>query len=183
MSATFPSNWYWLAEDGRVFASARQQIVTVEDEGYMAWRTAASPTPWPRDDDGAQTDTALQEVLAPYGLFVDHPAALAAYAADKRWRVETGGIRVAGTPIATDDRSKTMIMGARIKADADPQYAVGWKTNAGFVTLTSVQIVGISDAVLAHVDACFAAEATVRAGIESGDIQTIAEIDNFAWPR
>jgi len=182
MSATFPINWYWLAEDDRVFASARQRVVTVEDEGYLAWRTDAAPTPWPRDDDGVQTDAALQAVLTPYGIFVSDTAALLAHAAGRRWRVETGGITVSDAPIATDDRSKTMIMGARIKADADPDYSVGWKTDAGFVALTSAQIIDISNAVLAHVDACFAAEAAVRSGIEGGDIQTIAEIDAFAWP-
>lgn len=75
-----------------------------------------------------------------------------------------------------------MIMGARIKADADPDYSVGWKTDAGFVRLTAEQIVGISGAVLAHVDACFAAEADAFAGIGVGAIETIADIDAFAWP-
>jgi len=174
-----PDNWYWTADDGRVYSSAAKCLVEAAEAAYAAWRAAGNAaTPWPRDGAGVQTDAALQEVLTPFGLWVD----LSAYAADKRWRVETGGIVVSGAPIATDDRSKTMLMGARIKADADPQYSVGWKTDAGFVSLTAAQIVGISDAVLAHVDACFAAEATVRAGIETGDIQTIAEIDAFAWP-
>lgn len=116
--------------------------------------------------------------LPPAPLAVD----LYAYAADKRWRIETGGITVGGVPVATDDRSKTMIMGARIKADADPNYTVGWKTEAGFVTLNATQIVAISDAVLAHVDACFDAEAAVLAGIDAGNIATIAAIDAFDWP-
>ncbi|GHE69834.1 hypothetical protein GCM10019059_31940 [Camelimonas fluminis] len=110
-------------------------------------------------------------------------ADLLAYAADKRWRVETGGITVGGVTVATDDRSKTMIMGARIKADADPAYVVGWKgADGGFVELSASQIIAISDAVLAHVDACFAAEAAVSAAIASGDITTTQQIDDWPWP-
>lgn len=105
------------------------------------------------------------------------------YAADKRWRVETGGITVAGVPVATDDRSKTMIMGARIKADVDPEYSVGWKgADGSFVSLAAPQIVAISNAVLAHVDACFAAEAAVATFIAAGDITTSQQVDDWQWP-
>ncbi|MGV2980689.1 DUF4376 domain-containing protein [Camelimonas sp. ID_303_24] len=104
-------------------------------------------------------------------------------AADKRWQIETGGITVGGVPVATDDRSKTMIMGARIKADADPDYSVGWKgADGSFVSLAAPEIIAISDAVLAHVDACFAAEAAVTAAIAGGDITTTQQIDDWPWP-
>ncbi|MFD2677988.1 DUF4376 domain-containing protein [Camelimonas lactis] len=110
-------------------------------------------------------------------------ADLAAYAADKRWQAETGGITVAGVPVATDDRSKTMIMGARIKADADSSYTVGWKgADGSFVSLTAPQIIAISDAVLAHVDACFAAEAAVAAAITDGTVTTTQQVDDWPWP-
>lgn len=174
-----PQNWYWLADDGRVYASEQQVIVGAHDVGYLTFAATRSPTSWPRDDDGEQTDVALQEVLTPYGLWVD----LTGYAADKRWRVETGGITVGGAPVATDDRSKTMIMGARIKADADQDYTVGWKgADGSFVTLTAPQIIAISNAVLAHVDACFAAEADVVAAILDGTITTTQQVDDWPWP-
>ena len=107
---------------------------------------------------------------------------LFAYAASKRWDVENGGISVGGVPIATDDRSKTMIMGARIKADADTGYTVRWKTAAGFVTLAASDIVNISDAVLNHIDASFNAEADVFGLIDAGEISTTQEIDEYDWP-
>ena len=107
---------------------------------------------------------------------------LKAYAAAKRWDVENGGISVGGVPIATDDRSKTMIMGARIKADADAGYTVRWKTADGFVTLAASDIVNISDAVLNHIDASFNAEADVFGLIDAGEISTIKEIDEYDWP-
>ncbi len=62
-------NWYWKADNGRVFSSARGQVVPVSDAALASWSADGSgPTTWPRDDDGAQTDAALRDVLAPYGL-------------------------------------------------------------------------------------------------------------------
>lgn len=65
-----PAKWFWLADDGRLFSSAQAALIQENDEAYAAWVEAAhQPTPWPRDDDGAQTDDTLQEVLSPFGLF------------------------------------------------------------------------------------------------------------------
>ena len=91
------------------------------------------------------------------------PVNLVAYAADRRWRKEVGGIVVADVPVATDDRSKLMITGARDAAMAYPVDAAA--------------MVLISDAVQAHVNAGFATFATVKAAIEAGTITTTAEID------
>lgn len=110
-------------------------------------------------------------------------ADLLAYAADHRWRVETAGLDVGGVQVYTDDRSKMMIMGARIKAGADPDFTTDWKTAAGeFVTIDAATVIAISDAILDHVAACFAAEAGVIADIEAGDITTIKQIDQADWP-
>jgi len=182
-----PTAWYWLADDGRLYFSAEQALVEADDEAYLAWRetTGYVPTRWPEDDAGEQTDAALSDVLAVYGLRLwplTLKEALADYAAATRWQVETGGIVVGGIGVATDDRSKLMITGARIKADADPDFTTRWKTAAGFATIDAATVIAISDAVLAHVDACFAAEAAVLAAIEAGDITTTAEIDAADWP-
>lgn len=112
---------------------------------------------------------------------------LVAYAARKRWEKEVGGTEVAGMPVFTDDRSKTLIMGARQAADADPGFTTQWKTATGsFITLDATMIMAISNAVLAHVAACFAREAGVIAAIEDETIATIAEIDDafdaVEWP-
>lgn len=110
-------------------------------------------------------------------------AKLTAFAASKRWQVEVGGIMVGGVPVATDDRSKIMIIGARAAAVADANFTTQWKAVSGdFITLDAATIIAISDAVLAHVAACFAAEAIVLAAIEAGTITTTAEIDAADWP-
>lgn len=64
-----PTNWYWLADDGRIYSSAKQAIINEKDENFVAWQKAGYlTTPWPKDAEGKETEAALAEVLAPYGL-------------------------------------------------------------------------------------------------------------------
>jgi len=136
------------------------------------------PSLWPRDDAGQQTTTSLQEVLAPYGIFVD----LAAYAADKRWRIETGGILVGGVPVATDRESQGLIIGAHAYVLANPDVTINFKAANGFVDLDAATVTAVATAVAAHVQACFAAEAEVAAAIADGRITTIQQVDDWPWP-
>lgn len=106
------------------------------------------------------------------------PIDLVAYASRKRWEKETGGIEVAGLPVHTDDRSKMMIMGARIKADANPDFTTQWKTAGGsFFKLDAAMLIAVSDAVLEHVGTCFAIEESVLAGIAAEEITSTEQID------
>lgn len=109
----------------------------------------------------------------------DHPGmTLHEYAAAKRWEKEVGGIEINGLTVATDDRSKTMISGARVAAMANPNFTTAWKGSGGeFVPLDASAVVAISDAVLAHVSNCFAIEAQVLADILAGAITTDEQID------
>lgn len=96
---------------------------------------------------------------------------LLAHLAAHRWAVETGGIQLNGMTVATDDRSKTMIMGARIAAMADPSHIANWKMPDGsWAPLDAATITAISDAVLNHVNWCFARESEVVELITAGDI-------------
>ena len=64
-----PSNWYWLATDGRIYSSAKQAIISEKDKDFVNWKEAGNlPTPWPKDDEGKETDDALAAVLAASGL-------------------------------------------------------------------------------------------------------------------
>lgn len=104
---------------------------------------------------------------------------LTAYAADTRWRKEIGGIVVGGVPVATDDRSKQMIIGARLAADADPDWTTQWVGADGAIyPINAAAIIAISDAVQANVNACFVAYAAVKSDIDAGDITTTQEIDD-----
>lgn len=108
---------------------------------------------------------------------------LAAYAANKRFAVETGGITVAGATIQTDRDSQAMITGAYAYAQADPSASINFKADSGWVTLTAAQMTAIGLAVGAHVQACFSAEAAIDADIAAGTVTTTAQIDtDTRWP-
>jgi hypothetical protein len=111
---------------------------------------------------------------APPDVAVD----LLAYAANLRWQIETGGIVIAGVPVATDDRSKMMILGARVAAAANEDWSTVWHgADGGSYPLNAGGMIAISDAVEAHVNATFATFASIKVDIEAGDITTSAEID------
>ena len=109
---------------------------------------------------------------------VTSKADLVAYAAARKYGKETGGIVVDGMAVATDDRSKMMLLGARVAAQNDAEFSTAWKMADGtWQTVSAAAIIAISDAVLAHVDGCFQTEKSVDAAIEAGTVTTTAEID------
>lgn len=104
---------------------------------------------------------------------------LYAYAAQKRWEIETGGINLNGMSVFTDDRSKSLILGARLAAESDPDFSTEWRgADGSFVTIDAPTIIAVSNAILEHVRKCFATEAWVIAEINSGAITAVEEIDN-----
>lgn len=107
---------------------------------------------------------------------------LYAYAAAKRYVVETGGIVFNGMSIMTDRQSQSLITGAYNYVDANPDVMVQFKTASGFVELTAAQVRDVANAVATHVQASFAAEGAVDQQIIAGAFNTTAEIDVFAWP-
>lgn len=104
--------------------------------------------------------------------------------AERRWLVETGGITVAGRRITTDDRSKTLIHGARTAADKDAAFSTRFKIGGQSVLLTAPEIIAISDAVLAHVAACFDREGDLIDAIHAAaDRAALDAIDiTVGWP-
>jgi hypothetical protein len=102
---------------------------------------------------------------------------LKSYAAEKRFEVETGGITVGDAQVATDRESQAMISGAFAYVQQNPDAAIKWKGENGFVTLDAAAVTAIADAVGAHVQACFAKEADVAAAIDAGTITDTAGVD------
>ena len=109
-------------------------------------------------------------------------ADLLAYAADKRFQVETGGIEVGGATLDTSRDSQAMITGAYTYSQANPAEIVKFKAASGWVDLNAATLATIATAVGAHVQACFAVEASVAAEIEAGTITTTTEINAADWP-
>jgi Domain of unknown function (DUF4376) len=117
-------------------------------------------------------------VTVEYAEMVLSKEQLTAYAASVRYNKEIGGITINGLPIATDDRSKQMILGARIASDSDPNFSTIWVGSDGkLYPIDAAGIIGISQAVLGHVNNCFEIFAQVQQSIASGTITTPVEID------
>lgn len=72
MSLPFnPRDWYWVATDGRIFASRREIVVDNTDQEYLDWiDSGGRANLWVRDELGNETDEALQIMLTQYGVYV-----------------------------------------------------------------------------------------------------------------
>lgn len=110
---------------------------------------------------------------------------LLADVAAKRWVVETGGITVAGTPIATDREAQSLLNSAFVDLQSGLISDTQWKaTNGTFTLFTLVQLEPVAQAVAAHRRACFAAEQAHVAAINALEAQ--AELDAYdiddGWP-
>lgn len=105
---------------------------------------------------------------------------LKAYAADKRWRVETGGIVRMGLTVPTDDRAKLLLLGASsgMGDDETAPFNVG----TGSVVINGAQFKALYAAVFAHVQACMARQTEIMAVIDAGTITTTAQIEAASWP-
>lgn len=134
-------------------------------------------------EDGSLAVTVPNEIDADVAAALADLAALrrkrlAAYAADRRWRREVAGITVAGVGVATDTASQIKISGAAQAAAAGLLPAtVKFKSVAGFVDVSPSQISAIYAALVAHIQAGYAAEAAVADAIAAGTITTSAAID------
>lgn len=118
-----------------------------------------------------------QQWESPPGLETNPQEDLIEYAAKVRWETETGGIEVGNIPVHTDDRSKLMLMGARLEAMENPQIQKSWVGADGVVrNLTAGQLVALSNAVANHVSACFERYAEVKAAIEAGTVYTRSDV-------
>lgn len=163
----------------------RGPVTLTDVPGLLAAIRAAGHDVSIVDDAWIATDAAaVQAIIDGYDPLPFVRAEKVAALAARRYEAEIGGVTVGGIAVATDDRAKIMIAGARIKAEVDPNATFRWKTAAGFVDLMAAQLIAISDAVLAHVQACFDREAELAAEIDAlTDWQAIAAIDISAgWP-
>lgn len=107
-------------------------------------------------------------------------AELAAY----RYEREVGGITINGIIIKTDRESQSLIAGAKIYSDLNEAISIDWKGKSGWVTINRTTIIAISQAVAAHVQACFTNEKAHAEAITA--LTTAAEIEAYdfttGWP-
>jgi hypothetical protein len=171
-----PQDWYWKADDDRVFASARSAVVTTSDAGYLAFLAAHGGfARWPTDIHGAQTIQSIQDVLTPYGLSAD----LKNYAANVRYAKEVGGRIVGGVTYPTDRDTQSKLTAAAVFAQVDNTQTFKWKLVDGTFTasMTATQMITLAAAIGGFVNACFSAEQSVGASIDGGTVTTKAQVD------
>jgi hypothetical protein len=170
-----PSDNYWLADDARVYGSAKQTITTDTDPDYAAWTGAGNvATPWPRDNANNQTDAAMQAVAGQYGQFVS----LSYYAGYARFNRASGGCTIGGKPYLTDPVSRNTVASAHDYAVANPGHITDWKLADGtFIQLNEVQLAHVLQQMATFVQACFTCESNTVASIGGGTITTRAQVD------
>lgn len=98
----------------------------------------------------------------------------------RRDKALSSGTTVSGTLFPTDELTQTRITGAAVSALLDPAYTVRWKMpNGEFVVLQSQEILGLAQAVRAHVQQCFDREADLIDALKSGQPYDL----NVGWPQ
>ncbi len=109
-------------------------------------------------------------------------SALKAYAASKRYQVETGGMTAMGTPVPTDRETQSKLTGAVLGFQSGALVgAIDWKASSGWLTLDQATVTALASAVAAHVQAAFSKEKLISVDIDGGVITTVAQIDAYNW--
>ena len=103
-------------------------------------------------------------------------ARLVAYASNKRWQVEVGGLSLGGVNVPTDDRAKLLLLGSS-QSMADGSSAPLVIAGVNYGSKTKAEFQAINAAVVAHVQSTFPKLATAIAGIAAGTITTTTQID------
>jgi hypothetical protein len=167
---------YWLALGAKITAGlpAADKDAVLDQLSKQETALVDAAGDWP------ETPSSLVSVVAGWSP-EPVPVDLQAYAAAKRYAVETGGIVLNGMSVMTDRQSQALITGAYAYVQANPTVTVSFKTPSGFVNLAAAEVTAVANAVGAHVQASFAAEDAVVQGIAAGTIKTAADIDAFAW--
>lgn len=174
-----PYDWYWLADDGRLFASKRSVLIDPHDQDYVDWSSGENkPTPWPRDIDDNQTAAALQQVLAPYRIAVD----LKAHAFMARDQKEHDGMPVSDisgmTEIRTDDYHQSLINRYHQAVALDDKFTVAWiLPDRSTVMLNKSSINSLFNQATAYVTNTYNVYSQLVKDIDSGAIKTTDQID------
>lgn len=108
--------------------------------------------------------------------------ALKAYAAAKRFNLETGGVIFNGMSIATDRATQNKLAQAVLSFQAGAlSGTIDWKGPTGWIAVDQTTITAIASAVAAHVQKAFSTERAISEAIDADAIATAAEIDAYAW--
>jgi hypothetical protein len=169
-------DWYWLADDGRVYGTARQLVVDTTDADYVAWTAGQTPSEWPRNETDQQTEADLQAALDPHLIYFVN---LEYYTRDVRQKKYAADITVNGMPFSTDPVTVGTLNAAYIATTENPAGTYSWRLPDGtFITLDAANIKALHNALSSFEQSCFLCEDETLTGIESGTITTREQIDD-----
>ncbi|TYL87453.1 DUF4376 domain-containing protein [Bradyrhizobium cytisi] len=181
-----PTNWFWFVGDNtKVYASARNIYVTKDDPAYVAWSESNLTMTMP---DEAELWYYMKAVLPPWvfdGTTFVQPGEgaytqtqLKSYSGVVEDVAANSGMVAAGIPIGTDPITKRKIADARTAAEADPEYTttvVG--SDGNLYPADAAKLIEMSDAVIAFGTVLNDTYATLHTDIDAGTVTTLQEID------
>lgn len=127
-----------------------------------------------------ENPTVPNEPLPPEPTFDELKSQKKTAIAAARYAAEIGGCTVDGVTIATDRGSQALLTAAVVSARLDLEFKTRWKCADGhFVTLDAMQLRAIGDAVIAHVESCFAREAELCELVDAA--QTPEDLAAIKW--
>lgn len=193
-----PSNWYWLGQPiGQsspiVYSSSVGALISTSNAGYVAWLALGNgATPWPKDETGAITTAALDDVLTsvglpPTGLTAPTKTQLQVYANSKLTTLFTVArtYSLGSVSVKCDTTTTTGANLAALNAwgTANPAATTQWVDNFGAVTqITGAQAVTLASDVIVYGQSVYAILASAMTGIAGNTITTTAQIDALSWP-
>ncbi|MBB4266884.1 DUF4376 domain-containing protein [Roseospira visakhapatnamensis] len=164
------SMWARIDDNGRVAELIRHDPAGAYHPSITWVSVPEALRPWVRThgwrvtDDGQGVEPDSLDALV---------AQAAARVAAERWTRQTAGVMHDGHRYHTDTEGRQSITGAVVGAQAHEAthgpgtFSTVWKTADGFVDLDLPGLIAAGQAVLAHVAACFAREAEIRAAIQA----------------
>ena len=155
------------------------------DDVIARWKVAN-----PGEDEAACRERALNSYagITDAQVPVDAPplspegkkAALIAYAANKRWQVETGGVTVNGITVPTNADGQRKILGAAgYLADGATSPLI--IDGVVYGEMSKAQFGVVNAAIVEHIRKSYVTLATVLAGINDGSITTTDQINAANW--
>lgn len=194
-----PLKWFWISDAGDIFDSERCLKIDSTDKRYLDFiEIGGLATPWPRDEDGNQTDAALLDVVRPYGLLIGSSPLDAARQAKVIELTHICGIKIIGGFLSSalgdehqypsDIKDQINLMGS-VTDSIMPELPVDWQTpfwcrDAGGVwdwkMHNAAQIQQAGRDGKAHVVACQTTLKTLKPQIVAA--KTVAAVNAIGWP-
>lgn len=195
-----PSRWFWISDSGKIFDSEKCLKTDDSDKRYLSFVDAGGvATPWPRDEDGNQTDSALLEVVRPHGLLIASSLIDAARQAKVIELTQICGAKIVGGfsssalgdvhHYPSDMKDQINLMGS-VTDSIMPELPADWQTPFwcrdgdgawAWKMHNAAQIQQVGRDGKAHVVNCQTTLATLNAKISAA--KSVASVNSITWPE